>query len=72
MLLNGGLQDLRMQLDPVNQEALGDGCLEKTRVNILKEATDWLEDAKAPNILWIVGAPGTGKSTIATKIARNF
>ncbi len=34
---------------------------------------DWLHDYdSAENILWIVGAPGTGKSTIATTIAKEL
>ncbi len=78
MLLNAGLQAsdkfLRERLDPANQAEPGDVCLEETRVEILKEATEWLEDQdpKTSNILWITGAPGTGKSTIATTLAKKF
>ncbi len=60
------------KLGPVKQQPLNDSCFEGTRVNILKEAVDWLEDSKLPNILWIVGAPGAGKSTIATTLAREL
>ncbi len=48
------------------------GCLNGTRVNILREVKDWLQDSKSENILWIVGAPGAGKSTIATTIAEKL
>ncbi len=62
--------DLKMRLCPVKQQSFGDGCLEGTRVNILDEARGWLKnDESEKNILWIVGAPGAGKSTIATTLA---
>ncbi len=79
-LLTVGLQEsmtsdvfLQMRLDPAKQEPLEGDCLEDTRVHILQEVRDWLDDSKsANNILWIVGAPGAGKSTIATTIAREL
>lgn len=33
-------------------------CMEGTRENILGEIDEWLEDFRAPNILWITGSPG--------------
>ncbi len=33
---------------------------------------DWLEDSERPNILWLLGAPGAGKSTIATTLVKDF
>ncbi len=43
------------------------------RVNILREAREWLKDNdSAHNILWILGAPGAGKSTIATTLAKEL
>jgi hypothetical protein len=36
--------------------------MEGTRENILGEVDTWLEDFHAPNILWIKGSPGSGKS----------
>ncbi len=41
-------------------------------MKILDETTDWLQDSTSKNILWIVGAPGAGKSTIATTIAKQL
>ena len=43
-------------------------CMEGTRENILGEIDAWLEDLDAPNILWIRGSPGSGKSTIASSL----
>ncbi len=64
---------LKMRLGPAEQHPLDDNCLPGTRVKILQEARDWLNDCKSPkNILWIVGAPGVGKSTIATTLAREL
>ncbi len=46
--------------------------MEGTRANVLREARDWLKDPELPNILWIFGAPGAGKSAIATTLIRQF
>ena len=43
-------------------------CMEETRENLLVEIDEWLEDFCAPNILWITGSPGSGKSTIASSL----
>jgi hypothetical protein len=40
-------------------------CLKDTRQDVLIEIKAWLNDFTAPNILWITGPPGAGKSTIA-------
>ncbi len=63
---------LRKRLEPSNQSLLDDECLNGTRVRVLQQAKDWLEDTKKPNILWIYGAPGAGKSAIATTLAKQF
>lgn len=64
---------LRRRLDPAKGKALENSCLEDTRINILNETRKWLQDTESgENILWIVGAPGSGKSTVATTIAREF
>jgi hypothetical protein len=35
---------------------------------MIKKIHCWLEDRKAPNILWLSGSPGVGKSTIASTL----
>ena len=42
--------------------------MEGTRENILGEIDTWLEDFHAPNILWVKGSPGSGKSTVASSL----
>ncbi|KLO08314.1 WD40 repeat-like protein [Schizopora paradoxa] len=61
---------LRRQLAPADHSSLDDECLPGTRTAILSEAENWLENSKSPNILWISGAPGAGKSAIATSLVR--
>ncbi len=34
----------------------------------MAQVDDWLKDTTRPNVLWISGAPGAGKSTISTTI----
>ncbi|KZV59419.1 hypothetical protein PENSPDRAFT_760435 [Peniophora sp. CONT] len=41
------------------------GCLEGTRVEILEGLSDWSRDPLAPQIYWLNGMAGTGKSAIA-------
>ncbi|KAI0056849.1 WD40 repeat-like protein [Artomyces pyxidatus] len=40
-------------------------CMEGTRDAILQEALAWLNDEEAPNVLWICGAPGSGKTALS-------
>ena len=48
-----------------NQFWLGLSCLGRTRIDLLSDITAWFNDNSAPNILWLCGAPGTGKTTIS-------
>jgi hypothetical protein len=43
-------------------------CMEGTRQDILDEISAWTVDFEAPNILWLRGYPGIGKSTIASTV----
>ena len=47
-------------------------CLDGTRVEILNEIVDWINntDAAAPRIFWLYGQAGKGKSAIAHTVAR--
>lgn len=47
-------------------------CLADTRVNLLKEIYSWADGKDERLIFWLNGLAGTGKSTIARTIARNF
>ena len=43
-------------------------CMNGTREKFLGEIDQWLGDVDAPNVLWINGSPGSGKSTIASSL----
>jgi hypothetical protein len=43
-------------------------CMEGTRQWIHDQIHTWLNDFQAPNILWLGGSPGAGKSTIASTL----
>jgi adenylylsulfate kinase-like enzyme len=38
--------------------------MDGTRKQVMEEFDQWLKDDEAPNVLWISGHPGVGKSTI--------
>ena len=44
-------------------------CLENTRKRTLEDIYDWANARGRPNVLLLIGAAGTGKSTIATTVA---
>jgi hypothetical protein len=62
-------QEILSTLKPVDRSGYYvQPCMEGTRENVLGEIDVWLEDFNAPNTLWIVGSPGSGKSTIASSL----
>jgi len=48
------------------------GCSEGTREDILKNIDEWSTNFDAPNILWVKGQPGVGKSAIATDVVKHL
>jgi len=46
-------------------------CLPNTRVDLLREITDWIENPTAKAVFWLNGMAGTGKSTISRTLARS-
>ncbi|KIM21762.1 hypothetical protein M408DRAFT_324867 [Serendipita vermifera MAFF 305830] len=62
------------KLKPLNLECgspIGE-CMAGTRGDILSVILDWAVDINAPNIFWLEGYPGIGKSAIATTLVENF
>jgi hypothetical protein len=47
-------------------------CISGTRVEILDDVHSWLQDYEAPNTLWILGGPGTGKTSLACSIIEHL
>lgn len=48
------------------------GCTAGTRAEILEEIRDWIRGSHEQHIFWLEGMAGTGKSTIALTISREF
>ena len=46
--------------------------MEGTRQDILAEIENWAANENAPNILWMKGHPGVGKSAISTSLVENL
>jgi hypothetical protein len=55
-------------LRPIERTEHVDRCMPGTRKNILEKIDHWLDDLDAPNILWLSGGPGAGKSAIASTV----
>ncbi|PMD49976.1 WD40 repeat-like protein [Hyaloscypha bicolor E] len=47
-------------------------CLPNTRVDLLKDIYIWATGQDERSIFWLNGLAGTGKSTVARTVARNF
>lgn len=47
-------------------------CMNGTREHILKQIDIWARDIDAPNILWLKGHPGVGKSAIASTFVEHL
>ena len=47
-------------------------CLENTRLQTLQRIDEWVNTEEHPNVLLLIGAAGTGKSTIATTVAGKY
>ncbi|KAF7979694.1 hypothetical protein HWV62_41711 [Athelia sp. TMB] len=65
--------DILRGLDPAKMNAADRPmCLPGTRKDLLKQIFDWLMTPSEENVLWIHGAAGLGKSTLATTVAEYF
>lgn len=47
-------------------------CLKSTRVELLSDIKQWVQDSNSAQFFWLQGVAGTGKSTIARTIANIF
>lgn len=47
-------------------------CLEGTRQDIIARIDSWVQDPNAPNIAWVKGYPGVGKSAIAASLVEKY
>lgn len=57
--------------DAASKEQLP-SCLENTRVDVLSRIQGWIDGDGERRLYWLKGMAGTGKSTIALTIARNY
>jgi len=47
-------------------------CLPGTRIDLLRQISDWTADPKGKRIFWLCGKAGIGKSTISRTVAKNL
>jgi len=52
-----------------NRLPLREPCMEGTRILILQEIGNEIKNVDGPNVIWIKGFPGVGKSALAASIA---
>jgi len=62
---------LLARLNPIERSLYIEECMEGTRTDVIALINDWIDDISSPNIFWLKGSPGAGKSAIAaTMVAR--
>ena len=44
-------------------------CMEGTRTAILQETENEIKNVDGPNLIWVRGSPGVGKSALAASMA---
>jgi hypothetical protein len=47
-------------------------CMEGTRLPVIEEIRKWMIGSQSPSILWLNGVAGSGKSTIAKQMVREW
>ena len=55
-----------------NRLPLRESCMEGTRTTILQEIEKEIKNVNGPNVIWIRGSPGVGKSALAASIANQL
>jgi hypothetical protein len=65
---------LLLELKPkdIDRSSPHSECMDGTRQDIFSRIEQWLDDFRAPNILWIKGHPGAGKSAIASSLVERL
>ncbi|KAF8641788.1 hypothetical protein AX16_009771, partial [Volvariella volvacea WC 439] len=52
-----------------DQDRYHDPCMKNTRMSVIQQVDMWMfDDLNSSNVLWLLGAPGAGKSAIAESI----
>lgn len=52
----------------LRDQARAERCMKGTREDVWAHIDAWLHDMGAPNIFWLSGSPGAGKSAVASDI----
>jgi len=55
-----------------NRLPLSKSCMEGTRTTILQEIENEIKNVDGPNVIWIRGSPGVGKSALAASVANRI
>ena len=71
VLENKRLDDLVRAIGE-NRLRLRKPCMEGTRTTILQEIETEIKNVNGPNVIWIRGSPGVGKSALAASIANRL
>ncbi|KLO19719.1 WD40 repeat-like protein [Schizopora paradoxa] len=72
LIQRDNLSLLRDRLKPVEEMSIDGGCMKGTRKTVLSEVKAWLDSDADHNVLWLRGAPGTGKTAVASSIIEDI
>src|SRR5262245_6891458 len=66
------LEKINTSLRPIVTERTDVKFIDGTRRGLLDRIYSWVDEPNDPNIMWISGSPGSGKSSIAVKVAQEL
>jgi len=67
-LVSAGDHGILDHLKPAPRHEGAAPCLPGTRMDVLQQIHLWIADNQAPNILWLKGNPGAGKTAVASSL----
>jgi hypothetical protein len=66
------VKELEQKLQPVKASRPDVRLFPGTRKNVFQKVHAWIDDANGPNLLWLSGHPGSGKSAFAQSLAQEL
>jgi hypothetical protein len=69
---NEKMKELEQELQPSKASRPDVQLFPGTRADVFQKVYDWIDDSSGPNMIWLSGHPGSGKSAIAQSLAQKL